>query len=139
MAQQLATMRTPAAYAGVTKYAHKHTGEAAAAAYLALGHAYLVDKRYIEAVTNLRQARQAGEELADYADFLGAEASHEAGNEAAAEALLRDFAGRYPDSIFNAQAPELEASVFLAMGDAAGAQRVLAANPGSAGPFRLPA
>jgi len=133
MAQQLATMRTPAAYAGVTKYAHQHTGEAAAAAYLALGHAYLVDKRYGEAVTNLRQARQAGEELADYADFLGAEASHETGNESAAEALLRGFAGRYPDSIFNTQAPELEAGVLLAMGDAAGAQRVLAANPDSAG------
>ena len=37
MAQQLATLRTPAAYAGVTAYAHSHTGEAAAAAYLALG------------------------------------------------------------------------------------------------------
>jgi len=132
MAQQLATMRTPAAYAGVTKYAHQHTGEAAAAAYLALGHAYLVDKRYAEAETSLRQARQAGEELADYADFLGAEANHAAGNEAAAEALLRGFADRYPDSIFNAQAPELEAGVLLATGDAAGAQRVLAANPDSA-------
>ena len=129
MAQQLATMRTPAAYAGVTKYAHQHTGEAAAAAYLALGHAYLVDKRYADAETNLRQARQAGEELADYADFLGAEASHAAGNEAAAEALLRGFTGRYPDSIFNLQAPELEANVLLATGDAASAQRVLAANP----------
>ena len=41
MAQQLATLRTPAAYAGVTQWAHEHTGEAAAAAYLALGHAYL--------------------------------------------------------------------------------------------------
>jgi soluble lytic murein transglycosylase len=133
MAQQLATMRTPAAYAGVTKYAHQHTGEAAAAAYLALGHAYLVDKRYAEAETNLRQARQAGEELADYADFLGAEANHAAGNESAAEALLRGFADRYPDSIFNAQAPELEANVLLALGDAAGAQRVLAVNPDSAG------
>jgi soluble lytic murein transglycosylase len=132
MAQQLATMRTPAAYAGVTKYAHQHTGEAAAAAYLALGHAYLVDKRYAEAETNLRQARQAGEELADYADFLGAEASHAGGNEAAAEALLHGFSGRYPDSIFNAQAPELEANVLLATGDAASAQRVLAANPDSA-------
>ena len=132
MAQQLATMRTPAAYAGVTKYAHQHTGEAAAAAYLALGHAYLVDKRYAEAETSLSQARQAGEELADYADFLGAEANHAAGNEAAAEALLRGFADRYPDSIFNAQAPELEAGVLLATGDAAGAQRVLAANPDSA-------
>ena len=63
MAQQLATMRTPAAYAGVTKYAHAHTGEAAAAAYLALGHAYLVDRRFAEASENLHLARQAGEEL----------------------------------------------------------------------------
>jgi soluble lytic murein transglycosylase len=133
MAQQLATMSTPAAYAGVAKYAHQHAGEAAAAAYLALGHAYLVDKRYAEAETSLRQARQAGEELADYADFLGAEANHAAGNESAAEALLRGFADRYPDSIFNAQAPELEANVLLALGDAAGAQRVLTANPDSAG------
>ena len=46
MAQQLATLRTPAAYAGVTQFAHHHTGEAAAAAYLSLGHAYLLDKRY---------------------------------------------------------------------------------------------
>jgi len=133
MAQQLATMRTPAAYAGVANYAHRHTGEAAAAAYLALGHAYLADKRYAEAQTNLRLARQAGEELADYADFLGAEANHAAGNEFAAEALLRGFASRYPDSIFNARAPELEANVLLALGDAAGAQRVLAVNPDSAG------
>jgi hypothetical protein len=44
MAQQLATLRTPAAYAGVSKYAHSHTGEAASAAYLALGHAYLADR-----------------------------------------------------------------------------------------------
>src|ERR1039457_231061 len=68
MAQQLATMRTPAAYAGVTRYAHKHTGEAAAAAYLALGHAYLLDKRYGEAIEDLRLARKAGAEMADYAD-----------------------------------------------------------------------
>jgi soluble lytic murein transglycosylase len=39
MAQELTTMRSPAAYAGVTAYAHAHTGEAASAAYLALGHA----------------------------------------------------------------------------------------------------
>jgi soluble lytic murein transglycosylase len=57
MAQQLATMRTPAAFAGVTAYAQKHTGEAAATAYLALGHAYLLDKRYAEAADSLAQAR----------------------------------------------------------------------------------
>ena len=137
MAQQLANLRTTEAYAGVTAYARKHTGEAAAAAYLALGHAYLQDKRYAEAETSLRQARQAGQELADYADFLGAEASHAAGDEAAAEALLRGFTDRYPDSIFDAQAPELEANVLLAMNNAAGAQRVLAQAKGLAAEDRI--
>jgi len=128
MAQQLATLRTPAAYAGVTKYAQAHTGEAAAAAYLALGHAYWLDKRYGEAITDFRLARKSGEELADYAGFLDARANHEAGNEETAEALLKGFAERYPDSIFVDQTPELEANILLAMKDAAGAQRVLTAS-----------
>ena len=132
MAQQLSTMRTLAAYAGVTKYAHQHTGEAAATAYLALGHAYLLDKRYEEAAADFRLARQSGTELADYADFLGASANHEAGNESAAEALLRGFAKRYPESIFVDQAPEVEAEALLAMKDESGAQRVLAAAAGTA-------
>jgi soluble lytic murein transglycosylase len=132
MAQQLATLRTPAAYAGVSKYAHAHTGEAASTAYLALGHAYLADRRFPDAAENLRLARQGGEELADYADFLGAQAEHEAGNETAAEALLHDFAKRYPDSIFNPQVPELEANILLTLNNAPDAQRVLAAAPESA-------
>ncbi len=127
MAQQLATMRTPAAYAGVTAYAHRSTGEAAATAYLALGHAYMLDRRWADAVTSLRDAKKNGDVLADYADFLEAKANHEAGNEAAAETLLHGFVERHPDSIFDAQAPELEASVLLALNDAAGAQRALAA------------
>ncbi len=128
MAQQLAAMRTPAAYAGVVAYARRNTGEAAAAAYLALGHAYLADKRYEEAEANLRRARQAGEDLADYADYLGARAYHESGNEAGSEALLHGFTDRYPDSIFDDDVPQLEANVLMAMGDAAGAQKVLAAS-----------
>jgi soluble lytic murein transglycosylase len=131
MAQQLATQRTPAAYAGVTQYAHKHSGAAAAAAYLALGHASLLDNRYEEAATDFRLARNAGEELADYADFLGARANHGAGNEQAAEELLRGFAERYPESIFADQAPELEAGILLGMKDAAGAERVLTAALGT--------
>ena len=127
MAQQLATLRTPAAYAGVTKYAHQHTGEAAAAAYLALGHAYLADRSFPEAGENLRLARQAGGELADYADFLAAQADHEAGNETAAETLLHGFADRYEDSIFNPQVPALEANVLLTLNNLPEAQRVLAA------------
>jgi soluble lytic murein transglycosylase len=132
MAQQLAALRTPAAYAGVTKWAHSHSGEAAAAAYLALGHAYLLDKEYAEAGANFRLARQAGEVLADYADFFTAEANHDLGNQSAAEAALKGFASRYPDSIFAVQAPELEANTLIAMGDAAGAQRVLTAAAGTA-------
>ena len=120
MAQQLTTMRTPAAYAGVTAYAHRHTGDAAAAAYLALGHAYLIDKRYSDAAANLRLVKQNSEVLADYADFLAAEAEHNQGNEAAAEALLQGFNERYPDSIFDVEAPELEANVLLAQGNADG-------------------
>ena len=131
MAQQLATLRTPSAYAGVTSYAQHHTGEAAAAAYLALGHAYLLDKRYGEAIEDFRLARKAGAELADYADFLDARANHEVGNEETAEALLKGFAERYPESIFDAQAPELEANTLLAMKDAASAERVLAAAAGT--------
>ena len=131
MAQQLGTLRTPAAYAGVTKYAHAHTGEAAAAAYLALGHAYLLDKRYGEAESNLKLARQSGQELADYADFLAAQSNHDTGNDATAETLLHGFSSRYPDSIFDAQAPALEANVLLSMGNAAAAKQVLEANPPS--------
>jgi peptidoglycan lytic transglycosylase len=125
MAQQLATMRTPAAYAGVTSYAQRHTGDAAAAAYLALGHAYLLDRRYPDAATSLRQARQAGDVLAEYADFLAAKAYHEANQEAAAEALLKNFRQLYPDSIFDDEVPELEANVLLDLHDVAGAKRAL--------------
>jgi soluble lytic murein transglycosylase len=133
MAQQLATLRTPAAYAGVSKYAHAHTGEAASAAYLALGHAYLADRRFADAAENLRLSRQAGQELADYADFLGAQADHQAGNEQAAEAQLRGFAARYPDSIFIPQLPELEANILLTLNNAAAAQSALAAGEASSG------
>ena len=96
MAQQLMTMRTPPAYAGVLAYAHRQTGDAAGAAYLALGRAYLLDKRYSDAAANLRLVRQHSEVLADYADYLAAEAEHDQGNEPAAEALLKDFNERHP-------------------------------------------
>jgi len=125
MAQQLATMRTPAAYSGVTAYAHAHSGEAAAAAYLALGHAYMLDKRYADAVSSLHQASAAGDSLGDYDDFLAARAYHEAGQEAQAEALLKGFKSKYPDSIFVDELPELEANVLLDLHDPAGARHVL--------------
>ena len=125
MAQQLATLRTPAAYSGVTAYARSHTGEAAAAAYLALGHAYLLDKRYADAVASLHEAKAVGDALADYDDFLAARAYHESDQEAQAEALLKGYKDKYPDSIFVDEVPELEANVLLDLHDPAGAKRVL--------------
>lgn len=125
MAQQLMTMRTAAAYAGVTNYAQKHTGDAAAAAYLSLGRAYQIDKRYQDAAAALKQAKAHSEVLGDYADYLAAECQHAAGNEAAAEALLKGFNARYPDTVFDLEAPELEANVLLAQGNATAAQSVL--------------
>lgn len=132
MAQQLATLRTPAAYAGVTTYAEKHTGDAAAAAWLALGHAYFADHRYSEAASSFARANKASNVLDDYADFLAARSDHESGEDTAAENLLHGFVTRYPDSIFIVEAPELEASVLLALKQPGAANRVLDAAPAAA-------
>ena len=75
MAQQLMATRSAAAYNGVLSYAASHTGEAAAAAELSLGHAYMLDHRYGEAESVFRQASQHGQSLSDYADYLGAQAA----------------------------------------------------------------
>lgn len=127
MAQQLMTMRTQAAYGGVTGYAKRHTGDAAGAAYVALGRAYQMDKRYGDAVAAYADAKRNSELLADYADYLAAECEHAQGNETAAAALLKGFDERYTDTIFDIEAPELEANVLLAEGNAAAAQRALLA------------
>ena len=136
MAQQLATLRTAEAYAAVTSYAHSHTGEAATAAYLALGHAYLLDGRFAEAEMALGEARRGNGELADYADFLDAEANHDTGDDTAAENILHGFTERYPDSIFDAQEPELEAGVLLNMKNYTAARQVLTAAAGTAAASR---
>lgn len=125
MAEQLMTLRTPAAYSGVTAYAARHTGDAAGAAYLALGRAYQIDRRYPEAIAAYRKAKEHSAILGDYADYLGAECMHASQDDTAAEALLKGFNQRYPDSIFEIEGPELEANVLLGQGDATAAQRAL--------------
>ena len=125
MAQQLAATRSAAAYAGVLSYAQGHPGEGAAAAYLALGHAYTLDHRYAEAAADFSQAKRAGDALDDYADYLGAQAAIQAGRAAEAYALLDHFADHYPDSIFVPTAPVLLANAHLQQNDAQGALRVL--------------
>jgi soluble lytic murein transglycosylase len=125
MAQQLGSTRSSAAYSGVLSYAQNHPGEGAAAAYLALAHAYMLDHRYGEAVTNFNQAKRSGEALDDYADYLGAQAAIQAGRAGDAYALLDHFADRYPDSIFVPNAPILLANAHLQQSDARGALGIL--------------
>ena len=125
MAQQLASSRAPAAYAGVQGYARAHPGEAASAAYLALGHAYSLDRRYPEAVAAFKQAGTSGEALSDYADYLGAQAAIRANDFGSAAAMLHEFAARHPESLFAASAPVLLANLSLQGSDPAGALRVL--------------
>lgn len=130
MAQQLALMRTPAAYAGVTRYAQAHHGDAAAAAYLALGNAYLLDRRFTEAVAALRQARLNGSNgvLNDFADYLTAQAYLQNNQLPQAEAILDNFDQKYPESIFVVSVPVLRANLYLQLGDAQRALQILSAH-----------
>ena len=125
MAQELVTMRSPAAYTGVTAYARAHTGEAASAAYLALGHAYLLDHRYPEAAASFQKANELGTTMDDYADFLAAQSFMEAGKLPQAESLLTGFATRYPESIFVPRLPVMIANLSLEQNDPGTALKVL--------------
>jgi len=132
MAQQLASSRSAAAYAGVLAYAQSHPGEPAAAAYLALAHSYSLDHRYAEAFADFAQAKRAGAALDDYADYLGAQAAIQAGRSGEAYPLLDHFADRHPDSIFIPNAPVALANAHLQQNDARGAVAVLEPLTGTA-------
>src|SRR6185312_11210065 len=132
MAQQLASTRGAAAYAGVLTYAQSHPGEPAAAAYLALAHAYSLDHRYSDALADFALAKRAGAALDDYADYLGAQAAIQAGRGAEAYPLLDHFADRHPDSIFVPTAPVELANAHLQQNDARGALAVLEPLAGTA-------
>jgi len=125
MAQQLVSTRNAAAYAGVTAYASSHTGEASAAGYLALGHAYSLDRRYSDAETAFRTATARGQALSDYAYFLAAQAAVQANRPQDAVVLLEHFSEKHPGSLFVPNAPLLESEAYLDLHDAANALRVL--------------
>ncbi len=130
MAQQLAQSRSAAAYSGVQQYAQQHPGEGAAAAYLAVGHAYSLDRRYGDAGAAYRQAAGAGEALRDYAQYLGAQAALQNHDNAAAIQLLDGFGQKFPSSIFVVNAPVTQAQAYLAQNDGAGALRALSPTMG---------
>lgn len=125
MAQQLLRLRSAGAYAGVQNYAAAHPGDAAAAAQLALGHALALDRRFGDAQEAFRRAKLGGDVLADYADYLGAQAAIGGSRPADAVALLDRFSERHPGSLFVPNAPVLLATAYLASGDAQSALRVL--------------
>jgi soluble lytic murein transglycosylase len=126
MAQQLIQQRTPQAYAGVLHYARSHSGEAAAAAYMALGAAYVEDGKFKEAASSFQLANHYGQALDDYADYLGAKADFAQQQDAAAEQLLQGFAERHPDSILIDRATLLLANIKINEGDPQDALRQLA-------------
>jgi soluble lytic murein transglycosylase len=124
MAQQLAQNPTPAAFSGVSAWAHSHTGEAAATAYLALGHAYLLQRNFAQAATALHSAHladgssaQPDGALADYTDYLTAQAWLQSNQLPQAEAVLTTFVRKYPDSIFVDSVPVLRANLMVQEGD----------------------
>lgn len=125
MAQQLTTLLTPAAFAGVTRYAHEHTGEAASAAWLALGHAYLLDHKYSQAVAALQNAEREGTALDDYAAYLTAQAWLADNQLDSAQRVLAGFAAKYPSSIFVPKIPVLQANLYLQQGAPQNALQVL--------------
>jgi soluble lytic murein transglycosylase len=124
MAQQLAQNPTPAAFAGMNSWAHSHTGEAAAAAYLAVGHAYLLQRNFPDAVAALHSADRADHTptepdgaLGDYVDYLTAQAYLQSNQLPQAEAVLDHFDRKYPDSIFVESVPILRANLMVQEGD----------------------
>jgi len=132
MAQQLVADRSPAAYSGVLAYAAAHQGEVAAAAELAIGHAYMLDRRYGEAENAFLQAKIRGVALDDYADYLQAQAAVQGNRPQDAVPLLAHFSDQHPGSVFDRSAPVLLANAYLTGHDANGALRVLQPLLGSA-------
>jgi soluble lytic murein transglycosylase len=128
MAQQLMSTRSPAAYAGVQGYAQSHPGAGAATAYLALGHAYAIEHRYNDSVDAYKRSVGgvvAGDSLADYADYLGAQALVAGDRAGEVFPLLDRFADRHPDSIFRAKAPILLAQAFVLQHNGSAAVKAL--------------
>lgn len=115
MAQQLIESRTPAAYAGVTAYAVKHSGtDAASLAWLAIGYARLLDRDPDKAQPALAKAQAHAGELADYVRYFQAQAYLGLSYPEKAVTTLKEFQKNAPDSIFVRDAVPLYANALIA-------------------------
>jgi soluble lytic murein transglycosylase len=129
MASQLMEARTPAAYAGVEKYARQHAGtDAGAMAWLAIGYAHILDREYAKAVAPLEKARPYAGELADYVRYFEALAYGGSGQSDKVVAVLKSFSKECEDSIFLHDVTAVYGEALVASGHAAEAISFLEAN-----------
>ena len=126
MAKQLLEQRTPAAYAGVERYAVKHRADQGGAlAHLVLGYAHLQDKDYTKAQKELKIAAARNGELSDYADFFLAQCAAATEDQQQVVNVLKGFSEKYPDSLFKRSADLMRASSLMALGQNDEAVRLL--------------
>ena len=126
MARQLLEDRSRAAYAGVEVYARRHAhDDAGVLANLALAYAHILDHEPAKAVAPLKLAQARAGDLADYTTyFLGSSYQATAQTDLAI-LTLRDFAAKYPDSIFARDAAVAYANALVTSGDPARAAALL--------------
>src|ERR1035437_1531939 len=129
MARQLVEFRTPAAFAGVETYAHAHAGtEAGALAWFAIGYAHYLDAQYPAAIAAMQKAQPQIGELKDYTAFFIGNSYVLSNNPEDSFAYLRDFAIRFPDSLYAHDALIAYARALLATNRSAEAVRTLQAH-----------
>ena len=117
MAKQLLADRTPAAYAGVQRYAIRHkTDDAGGLAWLAVGYAHILDNQHAAAIGPLKNASKQAGELGDYADYYLGTAYAGSADAQNAIATLRDFDTKYADSLLRNDATVVYANALLATG-----------------------
>jgi soluble lytic murein transglycosylase len=118
-ARRLLQRRTAENYAAVEALARRHSGQAGALAWLAVGQARSLDNQWPQAADALERAQAGAGEVRDYADYLLARAFAMQGEQARVTAALREFDGRHPASVHLTEARLLYADALLATGKTA--------------------
>ncbi len=117
MARQLLQDRTPAAYAGVERYARLHAREdAGSLAYLVLGYARTLDHDYPKAIDAFNRAKPHAGDLSEYVSYYLGNAYMQSGQSAQAVASLKDFDTKYPDSVWARDAHVVYANALMQEG-----------------------
>jgi soluble lytic murein transglycosylase len=119
MAQQLLQDRSPAAYAGVERYARLHAkDDVGALAWLVIGYAHVLDHEYEKAIDPLSRAKVHAGDLGDYVAYYRGTCYMQTGRTAEAIATLADFGKAHPDSVLEKDAIVSYADALLAEGQA---------------------